>query len=365
MLSQLTVTFGFFALVLVSVYWVNRAIVLFDRLIGSGQSAMMFLQFTAMTLPNVILLMLPVAAFVATVYVSNRMISESEMVVMQSAGQSAWALLRPALYFGLGVAAIMALLAHVLVPLSRTEIRNLENTVSQDVTARFLTEGEYLHPSKGLTLYVRDITELGELKDVMLSDQKDPKTRTLHLAKRALIVSTDDGPRLVMFDGISETLNKEDRTLSTVRFTDSSHDLTEAIQGDIDETPDIRELSTRRLLAASPEDQEHTNKDRAVFLAEGHARLAQPLLGLSLTFVGAATLMLGGFSRFGVARQVLAAVIVVIVVQAINNAAFNAAGDDESLWWLMYVPSGFAISVACGVAWWSTRPAFRRRRSLP
>ncbi|MEE3316364.1 MAG: LPS export ABC transporter permease LptF, partial [Pseudomonadota bacterium] len=34
LLSQLTVLFGFFALVLVSVYWVNRAVRLFDRLIG-------------------------------------------------------------------------------------------------------------------------------------------------------------------------------------------------------------------------------------------------------------------------------------------------------------------------------------------
>ena len=39
LLSQFMVLFGFFALVLVSVYWVNRAVSLFDELIADGQSA--------------------------------------------------------------------------------------------------------------------------------------------------------------------------------------------------------------------------------------------------------------------------------------------------------------------------------------
>ena len=88
MLSQLMMLFGFFALVLVSVYWINRAVSLFDQLISDGQSAWVFLEFTALTLPNVIRLVLPVAAFVASVYVTNRLASESELVVMMATGFS-------------------------------------------------------------------------------------------------------------------------------------------------------------------------------------------------------------------------------------------------------------------------------------
>ncbi|MEO6300594.1 MAG: LPS export ABC transporter permease LptF, partial [Paracoccaceae bacterium] len=40
LLSQLLTMFGFFALVLVGVYWINRAVGLFDQLIGDGQSAL-------------------------------------------------------------------------------------------------------------------------------------------------------------------------------------------------------------------------------------------------------------------------------------------------------------------------------------
>ena len=99
-LAQLLMLFGFFALVLVLVYWVNRAVILFDQLIANGQSATVFLEFSALSLPNVIRVVLPVAAFAGSVYVTNRLMSESELVVVQATGFSPWRLMRPVLMFG-------------------------------------------------------------------------------------------------------------------------------------------------------------------------------------------------------------------------------------------------------------------------
>ena len=110
LLSQLMVFFGFFALILVMVYWINQAVLLFDMLISDGQSATVFLEFTALTLPNVIRVVLPIAAFVASVYTTNRLSSESELVVVQSMGFSGFRLARPVLMFGL----IVFLLTSVL-----------------------------------------------------------------------------------------------------------------------------------------------------------------------------------------------------------------------------------------------------------
>ena len=49
LLSQLLALFGFFSLVLVAVYWVNRAVGLFEQLIGDGQSALVCLEFSVLT----------------------------------------------------------------------------------------------------------------------------------------------------------------------------------------------------------------------------------------------------------------------------------------------------------------------------
>ncbi|MDO7638294.1 MAG: LptF/LptG family permease, partial [Planktomarina temperata] len=68
-LKQLLKMFGFFALVLVLIYWINRAVSLFDRLIADGQSALVFLEFTSLTLPWMIFVIAPIAGFAAVIYV--------------------------------------------------------------------------------------------------------------------------------------------------------------------------------------------------------------------------------------------------------------------------------------------------------
>ena len=67
-LTQYLTQFGFFALVLVSIYWINRAVQLFEQLIQDGQTALVVLEFTALTLPLVISVVLPVAAFAAAAF---------------------------------------------------------------------------------------------------------------------------------------------------------------------------------------------------------------------------------------------------------------------------------------------------------
>ena len=123
MLSQLMVVFGFFALVLVMVYWVNASVSLFDELITDGHSARIFLEFSLLSLPGVIALVLPMAAFGAAVYVTNRMSNESEMTVLQAGGLSPWRLGRPVLVFGLLIALMMSVLTHALVPASVAQLR--------------------------------------------------------------------------------------------------------------------------------------------------------------------------------------------------------------------------------------------------
>ena len=98
-LSQYLLFFSFFALILVAVFWVNRAVVLFDRLIGDGHTAIVFLEFTALALPNLIRMVLPVAVFASAVWVTNRLQSESELTVLRATGTSPWQMARPALAF--------------------------------------------------------------------------------------------------------------------------------------------------------------------------------------------------------------------------------------------------------------------------
>lgn len=338
LLSQLLTLFGFFALILVAVYWVNRAVVLFDRLISDGQSAWVFLEFTALTLPNVIRLVLPVAAFVAAVYTTNRLSTESELVVMQATGFSPFRMARPVVYFGLIVALLMSALVHGLVPASRAKLADRSGEISENIASRFLSEGVFLHPSEGITFYIRAITPTGELKDIFLADSRNRDGRTIYTARSALLVKSDLGPKLVMFDGLAQTLGQKDEKLSVTRFKDFSYDIGALIAAQGERTRTLDEIPTVDLrFPAQPlldgKGMPYQNINYVI-----HDRIANSLLGLVTALVGFSALLMGGYSRMGKWRQTGIAVFSLILVQLAVNASANTAIKDDAYWPLVYAP---------------------------
>lgn len=355
LLSQLMALFGFFALVLVSVYWLNHAVRMFEQLIGDGQSALVFLEFTALALPNVIRLVLPVAAFAAAVYITNRLTSESELIVVQAMGISPLRMSRAVAVFGLLVAALVLVLNSFLVPLSRAELADRKQEIDRNITARLLSEGRFLHPAPGITFYIREITPAGELKDVFLSDARSDSQRTTYTARAAQIVAGEDGPKLVMFDGMAQTLRHDGQKLFTTMFGDSVFDIAALTDPEAARRKKIEELSTLTLIRAVPDALAETGRSRAEFLYEGHARLAQPLLAVSGAMLGFAALMLGGFSRFGLTRQVLGAVGLLILVQLLDNAAADLARQSAAAWPVVYAPPLAGIAIAIALMAWAGR----------
>ncbi|MDT8328634.1 MAG: LptF/LptG family permease, partial [Roseovarius sp.] len=230
MLSQFMVLFGFFALVLVSIFWINKAVRMFDRLIADGQPAWVFLEFTALTLPGVIAVVLPIAAFAATVYVVNRMSTESELTVIQATGYSPLRLLRPVLIFGLIITAMVSLLSHFLIPTSLTQLRMRQHEVSRNISAKLLSAGEFLHPAPGVTLYIREVTPYGELQDVFLSDRRRPESPVTYTSTRAYLVQDYGGVQLVMVDGLAQNLRQPGSRLFTTHFDDFSYDISDLIE---------------------------------------------------------------------------------------------------------------------------------------
>lgn len=362
MLSQLMVLFGFFSFVLVMVYWINRAVVLFDRLIADGQSAAVFLEFTALSLPAVIRLALPLSGFAAAIYVTNRMTSESEMVVVQATGYSAFRLARPVVYFGIIVMMLMMVLMHVLVPLSQAQLEIRKVEIAQNVTARLLTEGRFIEPIDGITFYISNITPDGALQNIFLSDLRDRKNHVTYTAAQAFLVRTDGDAQLVMINGLAQTLRTADQKLFTTTFDDFAYNIGAFIKTPIKKGRRASQVSTLELLRTSPKLQNETGESTARLLATAHDRFSQSVLGLVASLLGFATLMVGGFSRFGVWRQIILAIFLIIVIKAFETIGLNVARQNDLLWFMTYLPSVIGIVIIWCLLFASTKPYLFKRR---
>ncbi|MFN3722786.1 MAG: LPS export ABC transporter permease LptF [Paracoccaceae bacterium] len=361
LLSQLLALFGFFSLLLVSVYWVNRAVGLFDQLIGDGQSALVFVEFSLLTLPNVIRLVLPISTFAAAVYIANRLMSDSELVVMQATGFSSFRLARPVIVFGLIVMLMMSALTHVLVPASRAALTERSAEIADNVTARFLRDGQFMHPADGMTLYIREITQTGELRDVFLSDDRSAGKTTTYTARRAVLARGDQGPKLLMFDGMTQELDHATRRLSVTRFADVTYDLGSVLGKGAQGARTVDEASTLELLRADPALVAELRSPRANLLQEAHSRIAQPFLAVAAALIGFGALLLGAFSRFGLWRQIGVAVVLLIVVQMINTQGTGLAIRSEQAWPAVYAAPLAGIGIGVLLLWMSQRPRWLSR----
>ncbi len=362
-LSQFLLFFGFFALILVAVFWINRAVVLFDKLIGDGQSAFVFLEFTALTLPNLIRMVLPMAAFAASVYVTNRLNNDSELTVMQATGSSPWRLARPALVFGLISAAMMSMLTHVLLPASINQLAVREAEVARNVTARLLSEGSFLHPAPGVTFYIRQIDADGTLNDVFLSDRRDPKQTVIYTGARAFLVRNGEQSNLIMVDGLAQRLDTTTDQLSTTVFADFSYDISSLIKQDTTRRRNIRAIPTLELFQDPGQITEDEGYTAGQLSEELHLRFARALICVAVTLIGYSSLMLGGFSRFGVWRQALLAFVMLVFLEVLRGVMSEPVLQNADLWPLIYLPTIVGIAIACLFMQFSSRPIsllFRR-----
>lgn len=354
-LSQFLTLFGFFALILVSVYWINRAVRLFDSLIGSGQTALVVLEFTLLTLPAVIAAVLPITGFVAATYGTNRMAGESEIVVMQSAGLSPWRMARPVLIYGLLIALLVALLINALVPLARTRLAERQGEIAQTVTTASIRPGVFQYPTPNVTLFVRDVTGDGRLRDVFIEDARKPGEQVIYTAKEALLIDREGTPVLVLRDGMSQNMRSPETgaSLAVTRFEQISYDVTLLVGGTGDGPPNLRDIPTWRLVQgaamaglASPER----------IWREVHSRLAEPLMAPSLALIGFAALLIGGYSRFGVWRQILAASLLLIALQLVSNGAAGQVERNPALWPLLYLPPALGALISAALLYLAARP---------
>lgn len=370
MLSQLFVLFGFFALVLVALFWINRAVVLFDRLIGNGQSALVFLEFSSLSLPKLIVTVLPIATFAGAVYVTNRMSGESELTVLQSTGSGPWRLVRPVLVYGISVALMMSALTHFLVPMAQGQLTEREAEIAQNVTNGLLTEGTFLHPTDNVTFYTRQIDSDGVLRDVFLSDRRNPDEGVIYTAAEAYLVRNDAaasaGTTLIMVDGLAQRLDNTQKRLATAQFRDFSFDISTLVSRSIGGHQSIRTMITPALLGNWDQIGEQTGNNRSAIAEDFHQRFTQPLFCIVAAILGFATLMVGGYSRFGVWREAAIAFGLLVIIDGFRGVTVDMVRSDASVWPLMYLPSLLGMLLAFAMLTHAAHPSWlarlRRRR---
>jgi len=218
-----------------------------------------------------------------------------------------------------------------------------------------------LHPANGVTFYIREISPEGELRDVFLSDRRNPDTAVTYTSAQAYLVQEGGGTKLVMINGLAQSLAREGQRLFTTTFEDFSYDISALVSNSAANLDRIAFASTWDLITNPRAVAERTNVSHAQALSVLHTRFTSALMCVIAALVGFATLLLGSYSRFGVWRQILTAFILLVGLKLVEGAVAGPVLGAAALWPLLYLPVMGGIGLSVGLLYLAAHPGMLRR----
>jgi lipopolysaccharide export system permease protein len=356
---QVGISTLFIVVALTAVIWLTQAVRFIRFILNKGLSLDIFFYITSLLLPSFLLVTLPISLFFATLFTLNKMTNDRELVVLRSAGVSHWQLAKPVIALGLLGVGLCYAISLYLLPVSLQEFRRVQIAARENFSAALLLEGTYTPIANGLTIYVR-AREGNALFGIMVHDSRKPDQAMTIMARRGVVESAREGPRVLLFEGNRQEIDRETRKLSVLYFDQYSFEVN--LLGE--ERQVWREPSERFLgELLNPGDSEQDRQNHAKLIAEGHNRLVAPLLALSLPFIALFVLLPGEFNKRGQIPRLLVAVALAAAVEGIAIGGLNAAGKLLALVPLLYVNA--LAPIAAGAVILTSRARMPRAAPLP
>ena len=336
----------FISAALSAAVWLAQSLRLVDLIVNRGLSIELFLYLALLILPRFLDIVLPVGAFIAVLFVFNRLTAESELVVMRAAGLSPLTLARPVLILA-GVAFLILLsLSAYFLPASNREFKDLQFEIRNRFVSALLQEGTFTTISDKLTIYIAGRDERGEAIGLIINDDRDPQQPVTILAERGAFADSAQASRIIMVNGSRQRFDRDSGKLSVLTFDRYTLDLDM-----LRDAPGVRwrDAQERFLgeLFFPPPDLEGWMRDS--FLVEGHQRLTVPLSVFSFVLIPLACLLPGELNRRGQLRRILLAVGLAFLFQAADLAVKNLAGRHLAAVPLMYLVDLLPFGLGCAV----------------
>ena len=360
-LGQLLGPIAMLTLLLTSMVWMVEILQLLDLVINRGQSAVTFTYLALLYLPTVLTIILPFACLFGSLFGLQRMNSDSELVVMASAGFSLRQLAMPVLWGAALVMSLTYLCNMYLAPAGQRTLNDIKGNILHDVGAALVNEGQFTNPGKGLTVFIRQINQDGSFKGILVHDGRVPSRPTTFIADSGQLAQTSAGARLLMFNGTLQS--GTGLQLATLSFKSYPLNLEEFAAQARDTTRRTSDRFLPELLW--PQEKGLTQRSRNTFIVEAHSRLSQPFYCIAFGLIALAAVTRGRRQRGSRALRLTGGALAAL---GLYLAGFGLAGSaqnhPELLPGFYLIPLLGALSAVATLAGYSPAAILARRRQL-
>ena len=313
-----------------------------ELIVENRQTVGTYLWVSVLAAPQIISLLMPLALFIATTGALNVAHRENEIVVAETSGMSNWQIASPVLRLAT-LAAILHLGLNLWIqPAAFREMRETVTLASTDLMASLVRPGEFYSTGDGLTTFAQEVNGR-EMRDLLVYDSRNQEEPSTWIAKEGYAIEIEGIPAIVMRNGHVQQLG-ENGALEALSFDQTTFDLAPFFN---DQKAVILKESDRYLPELFFPDMtnfyENANADK--FLAEGHARIADPLLNIAMAMLAIFAVLGGDFSRRGYGQRIAFASAGAVTLRLAQFGAVSAGEGDPSLNWLQYFLPAAVVAV--------------------
>lgn len=336
--SQVAGVLIFVTLGLTLAIWLSQSLRFVDLIVNKGLPISTFLYLAFLLMPRFLILVTPIALFCAVLFTYNKLANDSELVVMRAVGLGQTALARPALLVAIAVTLMLYALNLYFLPVSYRAFKDLYTDIRNEYYSMVLREGTFQELGKGFTVYIRERTSSGDLVGILVHDTRDPKRPATFMAESGALISTDEGPRVVLVKGSRQSIDPKTKQLSVLEFDQYTVELDLKRTPNADRWREPRERFINELFY--PGDSSADQIYATQLKAEGHQRVVEPLFAITVTLIALASLLHGDFNRRGQVGRVLLAIMVTTLALAAGLLVRNLAAKHAAV-----VPAMYLVAV--------------------
>lgn len=281
---QLIVIFVMLMLVLTGLAWMVQVMSMMKFLLNYGVELGGFVGLTALMIPFIASIIIPFGAFIATIFVYNRLIADNEVTVLAASGMAPKQIARPAMILACALALCHLCMNVWIVPATQAKFYDTQWELRYGLAHMKLQESAFTQMADGLVVYVDKVSG-HDLSQLMLSDSRNIQNQITVFANRGKLVATTRGLSIIMDGG---SLLVRDATGTTVGTFDTFDMDMNVADGTRESAFKVRRIPTSVLIAALTSQKDAREHKQAI--GEIGTRFLGPVMNIIL--VGLCVLIL-------------------------------------------------------------------------
>lgn len=341
---------------LIGIVWLSQTLRLIELLVNKGANLSNFVLLTLLAIPLWAMVIMPAAALIATMLVLNKLQQDREITAMSSIGMSNLGIMRGPILVGTLLSVFLYINSAFILPQTFSGYKNIMSNLRTSAPIVVLQEGVFTDITRGLTVFIKERSGRYRFSKIFVSDNRNPETIVEVIADSGYIDLQSQPPQLIFFNGTRSEFTKGESQAAVLNFNRYALDLTSDFREGGARARDYNELSINTLLTGDNANPHYIKEMRA----EGHFRLASPLLGLTMVIIGAAAILNRQYTRSSSWRMISLGAVIAIFTQIALIVSRGMTIDYPGLYPLVYASA--LVPLVAGI--WMMRQPSRLRRAV-